>query len=135
MSYAYKLKRMTELEPISIQHIHAPMLLAFQFILVFFLFFDFFRVGLLHPDFMFYLFCSTFPLQLSSAAHLYVPNSFISLLSFNLLQMRPCFTLSYLHLQFNLHYSPSQLSHAYLIITHASLFTTIYHVYVAIVCS
>ena len=75
-------------------------------------------------------FCSTLPLQLSSEAHVYVSNSFISLHLFNLsLQMCPCFTLSYLHLPLNFRYLRSQLSNAYgyLIITHASLLITVYN--------
>ena len=86
--------------------------------------------------FYFYNYCFTLPLQLSSAAHLSVFNSsspFINLIY--LLQMRPYFTLSYAHLPFNFHSSHSQLSHAYLIITHASLLTITHHVFVAVVCS
>ena len=83
-----------------------------------------------------YLFCCTLPMQLSSAAHLQVSNSPSPNINFDyLLQMQPCLTLSYLHLPFNLHYSPSKLSHAYHMITQASLFTTIHYVYVAVVCS
>ena len=99
--------------------------------LFFFSFCFIFFVSVLSPDVLFKYFnefCSTLPLQLSSEAHVYVSNSFISLHLFNLsLQMCPCFTLSYLHLPLNFHYLHSQLSNAYLIITHASLLITVYN--------
>ena len=131
MNYVYKLETLTELEPTSIQHVHAPTLLAFQFIITFFVIFC---VGLKHPALMFYSIFIYFVLLYHCSYLLQFMYTFLTVLSqslhsINLLKMRrQCFTFSYLHLPFNFHYSHSQLSHAYLIMTQASLLTITHHV-------